>query len=920
MNEFDAYRARQDRDTLQKLLEAQGQAAYNVCYQVLREASQAEDAAQQVLLDLVKQIPRLTDASHLKAWVSRAAFHAALDLKKKERRRTAHERRTAEMQDAPTLTPDQIEAVHAEISRLEDDLRTVVVEHYFEKRPLKDLAAEQAISEVAVWKRLQKAKERLRQSLAATGFSAALLGLDPLLEALEPVRAPKGLVGPGLMAQAAVLLSGGAPLVLAGGLAVKTKLIGAGGLIALALAATFGYALHRQRERRPEEPASTRTAPEKKEVSSASSVGRSSSAAADAPPPAVVAEEERLRFTSFMAYYEALMKASYVVDPVERARAFRRLGLQISDAEMAELSKGFPFRPGTEEFSKHIQNAVDMRAKRDAKTILDQARGFTDIDDKLRMKLLRQGLAEWARTDAAAARAYAEALTEREGRSAILMELSPKSTPAGLTQLLALPESPERSSALHAAVTAITRTDPAAARRTIEALPRGPERRESLRSLVSEWGRTDFAAALAWVETIDPKDREDLILFLVSAGAEKDPHAAGRAAVKHADPKLGPSHVTFSPVIREMVKTDPAAAAKLLDQVPQMQGRSILMVQSLAPYWGASDPVEALVWAQQLPANEQSDVINAVLKGWVKSPKGKLEEARAMTGHLPEAFRAKALETVVVAWAEIDPSAAAAFALAEVPATMTDVIARWMRRDEAAAESWVRGLSDPDLRDKAYLGMSGVFQQINFAKSIRAAEEIQNPAIRDKALGRLATSAAKINFDQGAEILRKIGDPAVRDGSLSLIVAIISRDQPRRAMAAIDLIADPAKRTAAIDSFLSHGAHGDPEAALEMLGRLGKVESIQAQRVAAGFAQKDPVAAATWALTLPERQMEPDFVDRTKEREGRPRESALNSIMNEWAAKDPDAATRWIKQAELPAALKTSLLQTVRFQRDFRNR
>jgi hypothetical protein len=142
----------------------------------------------------VKRLPRISDASHLRAWVSRAAFHAALDLKKKARRRAAHERRTAEMDKTPALTAEQVEAVHTEIARLDGDLRRVVVEHYFEKRPLRDLAAEQAISEVAVWKRLQKAKERLRVSLTSTGFAAALLGLDSLLEALEPVRAPEGFV------------------------------------------------------------------------------------------------------------------------------------------------------------------------------------------------------------------------------------------------------------------------------------------------------------------------------------------------------------------------------------------------------------------------------------------------------------------------------------------------------------------------------------------------------------------------------------------------------------------------------------------------------------------------------------------------------------------------------------------------------
>lgn len=915
MNEFDAYRAGPSRDTLQALLEAQGQAAYNVCFQVLKEGSQAEDAAQQVLLDLVKQIPRLTDASHLKAWVSRAAFHAALDLKKKERRRTAHERRTAEMPDAPTLTPDQVEAVHAEIARLEDDLRTIVVEHYFEKRPLKDLASEQAVSEVAVWKRLQKAKERLRQSLAATGFSAALLGLDSLLEALEPVRAPKGLVGPGLMAQAAPLLTGAAPLVLAGGLAVKTKLVGIVALIAIALVATVAVGVHRRRERREEERAAAAAAGRRTEPAARTVAARPPAAA---PPPAAL-PEERVRFTSFLAYYEALMKASYIVDTPERARAFRRLGIPVTDEEMAALSKGFLFRPGTEEFAKYLLNELDKVARRiDPKPTLDQARGFTDIDDKTRLRILRRALHEWSRKDLAAAKAYAQTLTEQEGRSLILMEMEPRSTPEGFAQLLALPEGPERSAALTSAVIDMTRADPAAALKRIEALPRGPDRRDALRAMVGQWSRMDFAAALAWVEK-DPKRKEEHLLYVISAGADSNPEAAIQAAIKHADPKRGPDNVAILLPLMEIAKKDGAAAARLMDQMSTMLGRKGLIVQEVAPRWGAQDPVEALVWAQQQPKDDQAEIINAVLKGWVKSPKGNLDEARAMTAHLPEEMRVKALETVVVAWSEFEPSAAAAFALREVPSTMTEVVARWFLRNDAAADAWARALSDPELRDRAFVGMSRV-QQPNIARSIQAAEEIRNPALRDQTLGKLASSAAKTNFDQSLEILRKVGDPAVRDSSLSLTVALISREQPRQAMTALELFTDPAKKAAAVDQFLSWASQTDPQAAREVMGRMPKVEAIQYQKVAGGMAMKDPSGTAAWALTLPEKQIDLNYVDRKTEEETRPREQALNAVMNTWGASDPDAAARWIKQTSLPESQKSSLLEVVKFQRDHRNR
>jgi hypothetical protein len=211
-------------------------------------------------------------------------------------------------------------------------------------------------------------------------------------------------------------------------------------------------------------------------------------------------------------------------------------------------------------------------------------------------------------------------------------------------------------------------------------------------------------------------------------------------------------------------------------------------------------------------------------------------------------------------------------------------------------------------------------QQPDFAKSLRAAEEIRNPALRDQAIGKLAITAAKVNFDQGMEILSKVADPAVRDSSLGMTVALISNKQPRQAMAAIELFTDPAKKAAAVDQFLTWAGQIDPQAAREVMGRMEKVEAIQYQRVAGGMAQKDPIGAAAWALTLPEKQVDLNTVDRKTLEETRPREQALNAVINTWGAADPDAAARWVKQAALPESQRTSLLRTVKMQRDYRNR
>lgn len=904
MNEFDRYKAGPSQDTLRALLKAQGDAVYNVCFQVLREGAQAEDAAQQVLLGLVKQLPRISDGAHLKAWVSRAAFHAALDLKKQARRRAAHERRTAEMQTAPALTPDQVEAVHAGIARLDDDLQRVVVEHYFEKRPLRDLAAEQAVSEVAIWKRLQKAKERLRASLASTGFAGALIGLDSLLEALEPVRAPEGLGASG-------------SLVLAGGIAMNMKLIAAAGLIALLLLAGLGVGIARQREQAAAEAASARrvvnyhyTTPIAKPVPPA----------APAPEPAAV-EEEVQTFTSYMAYHQALMKASVTVDPKERTRAFRRLGYEISEAEMAAASQGCPFRPGTEEFSRHLLNKLGRRNTSNPGRTLEMFRRFTDLDDVTRRKVIRDVFEDWARRDSAAARTAAAGLAEAEGRTDVLSRLAePDPSPEGLARLASMGEGPERTRAVGAVVAALVRDDPKAALRTVEALPISL-RHEARLALAREWAGRDFDAALAWIDrTTDAMTRDSLFLYAIGAMSQKDPSAAAEAILKSQDFKNGGGMMPVSTVVSRWALTDPAAAAKFLDRLPPFTGKHFV-AQNLAPQWGAVDPVEALVWAQQQEAEHRAGIVNAVLAGWVKSPKGSLSEAREMTRHLPEAMRPAALGAVVVAWSEIDPPAAAAFALTESPDVLSRLVAQWVKRDDVAALEWAKGLADVGARDRALHGIVQGYLQVHPAKALGAAEAIAEPEMRDKILGELANSVAKNSgVDAGLEILRKIGGAELRDRALGSMIQRVARQAPRTAVGLVDLVSDPARRDEAIGSVLTWGSEADPQVCRELLARLPRAQTLHYQQVAGGFAKKDPVAAATWAMTLPEKQMERLAGPDSKEYESHPRESALKAVMNAWARSDFDGASRWIKAASLSEQLRSNLLQVLKMQRDFMKR
>src|SRR5438552_14945862 len=92
---FEAYRARPDRDSLGALLGACQDTVYTLCYHVLRRPSDAEDAAQKVLIQAATAAGRISTPLHFKRWLHQASFHVALNLKKEIRTRAAQEMKSA---------------------------------------------------------------------------------------------------------------------------------------------------------------------------------------------------------------------------------------------------------------------------------------------------------------------------------------------------------------------------------------------------------------------------------------------------------------------------------------------------------------------------------------------------------------------------------------------------------------------------------------------------------------------------------------------------------------------------------------------------------------------------------------------------------------------------------------------------------
>jgi RNA polymerase sigma-70 factor (ECF subfamily) len=241
---FLAFIAQPGSDSLIGLLRAHQGRIFRLCYQVLHNAEDAEDASQEVLLKIVDEIRQFADPVSFRRWLNRVSLNAALEAARKAARRRAHETRAAMQQLVPTpLDAATRLALFEAIAALGEGPRNLVLDHYFEGESLESIGQREGCSAPAVCKKLDDARESLRRRL---GASVAI----PSLESLFPAApAAPDLVTGVVLAQA----KAAAAALVAGGAIMSTKAtiaaIALTAILCLTVGTGFGVLLKRGSER-----------------------------------------------------------------------------------------------------------------------------------------------------------------------------------------------------------------------------------------------------------------------------------------------------------------------------------------------------------------------------------------------------------------------------------------------------------------------------------------------------------------------------------------------------------------------------------------------------------------------------------------------------------------------------------------------
>jgi RNA polymerase sigma-70 factor, ECF subfamily len=159
-----------DESAFARIVAEAGGRLHAVAFRILRDADLAEDATQQALLDIWRDLPRLRDAANFNGWSYRVLVRACYREGRRARRWTPDfhllptDRPMSDDEMKRVVDRDELERG---FRRLSVDHRAVLVLHHYLDLPMERVAETLGVPTGTVRSRLHYAMRALRASLDA---------------------------------------------------------------------------------------------------------------------------------------------------------------------------------------------------------------------------------------------------------------------------------------------------------------------------------------------------------------------------------------------------------------------------------------------------------------------------------------------------------------------------------------------------------------------------------------------------------------------------------------------------------------------------------------------------------------------------------------------------------------------------------
>ena len=145
-------------EDLETLVQTYADSLYRLCFSILGNRADAEDAVSDVIVRYMTKAPVFTDENHRKAWLLRTAVNRSRDMLRFRKRRNHLE--LDNLRDC--CVPEEDTGILEDLFSLPEKYRTVLHLYYVEGYRTGEIAALLELTPAAVRKRLQIGREKLR--------------------------------------------------------------------------------------------------------------------------------------------------------------------------------------------------------------------------------------------------------------------------------------------------------------------------------------------------------------------------------------------------------------------------------------------------------------------------------------------------------------------------------------------------------------------------------------------------------------------------------------------------------------------------------------------------------------------------------------------------------------------------------------
>lgn len=172
---------RGDRDAYEALARASSGRLFLTAHRIVRDADRADDAVQQTLVAMWRELPSLRDPDRFEAWTYRLVVRFCLLESRRARRSGVREIPLDEMTPARSdafADSDLRDQLDRALRELSPEHRTVIVLHHYAGLPLGEIAEILGVPYGTVGTRLHHATRALRAAIAA-GDRSTIVGGQP---------------------------------------------------------------------------------------------------------------------------------------------------------------------------------------------------------------------------------------------------------------------------------------------------------------------------------------------------------------------------------------------------------------------------------------------------------------------------------------------------------------------------------------------------------------------------------------------------------------------------------------------------------------------------------------------------------------------------------------------------------------------